>query len=361
MPAAPTLPPPPDKATGGRLYLRPIALDRAWGLPLAGGPLRFSAVEVIVRSAGTIDRATAPLAELDRWSRAHGIGADCADRLDRLTRPRTPIAGPAADGPLLMGIINVTPDSFSDGGRFFGTAQAVDHGLALRRAGADILDVGGESTRPGADPVTAEEEMARVLPVVSQLAAAGALVSIDTRRAAVMSAAIAAGARMINDVTALTCDPDSLSVAAASGLPIVLMHMQGEPQTMQAAPHYGDAALDIFDYLEGRLAACAGAGIAPTRLIVDPGIGFGKTLGHNLSLLDKCAVFHGLGCPVLVGVSRKSFIAKASHGEPADRRMPGSLAAAQAALDRGVQILRVHDVEETAQARTIWQAIGRAA
>ncbi len=361
MPTLDDLPAPPDLRAGDRLYISPAALDRSCGLLLAGGPLRFSAIHVIVRRHARIDRAVVTAEQLGAWGVAHGLASDLALRLDRVTRARPPIGKLPAELPLIMGIINVTPDSFSDGGQFFDPGIAVEHGLSLWRAGADILDVGGESTRPGATPISADEEAARILPVIRRLAEVGATVSVDTRNAAVMSAAIEAGAQIINDVTALTGDPDSLAIAAASNLPVILMHMQGDPRTMQQAPRYTDVALDIYDYLEARLDSCRDAGIPADRLVVDPGIGFGKTLEHNLAVLDRCALFHGLGCPVMIGASRKSFIAKASQGESAEHRLPGSLAAAQAALDRGVQLLRVHDVAETAQARAIWRAIGAAA
>ncbi len=361
MPTHDVLPASPDLRAGDRLYLSPAALDRSCGLPLAGGPLRFSAIHVIVRRPAGIERAVVTVDQLGAWGVTHGLVSELAQRIDRLTRARSPIGSLPLDHPLIMGIINVTPDSFSDGGQFFDVDVAVEHGLSLWRAGADILDVGGESTRPGASPISADDEVARVLPVIRRLAEAGALVSVDTRNAAVMSASIDAGARAINDVTALTGDAESLAVAAASNLPVILMHMQGDPRTMQQAPRYTDVALDIYDYLEARLEDCRHAGIPDDRLVIDPGIGFGKTLEHNLAVLDRCALFHGLGCPVMIGASRKSFIAKASQGESAEHRLPGSLAAAQAALDRGVQLLRVHDVAETAQARAIWQGIGAAA
>jgi dihydropteroate synthase len=227
----------------------------------------------------------------------------------------------------------------------------------MHEAGAEILDVGGESTRPGSAPVDAAEEMRRTLPVVRALADAGARVSIDSRRAAVMAAALEAGARIVNDVTALTHDPGSLPLVAQSGASVVLMHMQGEPQTMQANPVYADAPLDIRDYLAARVEACVSAGLPLGRIAVDPGIGFGKTLAHNLQVLDQLAVLHGIGCPVVLGVSRKSFMAKVVAGVVPKDRLPGSLAAGLAGLARGVQILRVHDVPETLQAVAIWQAI----
>ena len=351
-----------------RLTLRPLGLEP--GPPaegtrlLAGGPLHFAACEAVVREAGEggvreIARARLSQDDVEAW--AGRFGPDCAAQAARqlaaLSAPRVPFAGLALDRPRLMGILNVTPDSFSDGGDRFDAGRAVADGLAMREAGADILDVGGESTRPGAAPVAPAEEARRVLPVVRALAEAGALVSIDTRRARVMAAALEAGARIVNDVTALTHDPESLPLIAQAGVPVVLMHMQGEPQTMQANPVYADAPLDIRDYLEARLEACEAAGVPRARIALDPGIGFGKALEHNLKILDQLAVLHGLGCPLLLGVSRKSFISKAVPGVPPKGRLPGSLTAGLAGLARGAQILRVHDVAETAQAVAIWAAI----
>ena len=267
-------------------------------------------------------------------------------------------AGLALDRPRIMGVINVTPDSFSDGGEALDPAAALERGRAMVEAGAAILDVGGESTRPGADPVPEDEEMARVLPVVRGLADLGAVVSIDTRRAAVMEAAAGAGARIINDVTALTYDPRSLEVAAASDAHLILMHMRGEPGTMQDDPHYEDAPKEVLDYLAGRVAACEAAGIERRRIAVDPGIGFGKTLAHNLEILRRLDLYRELGLPLVLGVSRKRLIAEMARGEPPKARLPGSIAAALAGASRGVHILRVHDVVETRQALEVWAAIG---
>ncbi|MEK9722140.1 MAG: dihydropteroate synthase [Rhodospirillaceae bacterium] len=269
-------------------------------------------------------------------------------------------AGLALDRPRIMGIVNVTPDSFSDGGEAFRVDDAVVRGLAMVAAGADILDVGGESTRPGAEPVSPDDEIARVRPVIARLTAAGALVSIDSRRADVMAAAVDAGAAIVNDVTALTGDPDSLSLVAGRGVPVILMHMQGEPRTMQDDPTYDVPSADIRDYLAERIAACAAAGIPRERIAVDPGIGFGKTLEHNLELLAHMDAFHALGCAVVLGASRKSFIGRLSNAEDPHDRTPGSIAAALAARARGVQIFRVHDVAETRQAFDVWEAIARA-
>jgi dihydropteroate synthase len=259
--------------------------------------------------------------------------------------------------PLVMGVINVTPDSFSDGGETLDCDAAIARGRAMLGEGADILDVGGESTRPGAEPVPVETEIARIVPVVHGLSAIGAVVSIDTRRAAVMAAALASGARIVNDVTALAGDPQALDVVAASGASAILMHMQGEPRTMQIAPHYDDAPLDVFAFLSARLAACARAGMAPDRLAVDPGIGFGKTLEHNLAILARLDIYRPLQCALVVGVSRKSFIGRLSGGAPAPDRLAGSLAAGLAAVHGGAHILRVHDVAATRQALAVWQGI----
>ncbi len=261
------------------------------------------------------------------------------------------------DRPQLMGILNVTPDSFSDGGLHADAAAAVEHGLRLVAEGATIVDVGGESTRPGAEPVPVDEELRRVLPVVRALAERGVTVSIDTRKAAVMAAAVAAGAAIINDVSGLTFDPDATAVAAASGAFVVLMHLAGEPATMNVAPSYEQCALEVFDWLARRIAACTAAGIAPERLIVDPGLCFGKHEPDNLDLLRNLALFHGLGCPVLLGASRKGWTAALETGWPASGRLPATLAAAQWALGQGVQLLRVHDVAAHAQLLTAWRAL----
>ena len=344
------------------IYLRPLGLDAtpapAESLPLAGGALRFATAELATRSVpAAVVRQSLPLdAALARVAAERGPAAAEALRAC-LSRPRAPFAGLALDRARIMGVINVTPDSFSDGGDRFDPGRAVADGEAMLAAGADILDVGGESTRPGAAPVDPAEERRRVLPVVRALAAQGAVVSIDSRNAATLAEALAAGATVVNDISALTGDPESLGVVAGADCGVVLMHMQGAPRTMQQAPRYDDVVLDVYDFLEARLEACLDAGIAPARIALDPGIGFGKSLDHNLALLDSLAIFHGLGCALLLGVSRKSCIARIS-GEAAPKgRLPGSLAAALSGLARGVQVLRVHDVAETVQAVRVWEAI----
>ncbi|MGZ9033122.1 MAG: dihydropteroate synthase [Rhodospirillales bacterium] len=269
--------------------------------------------------------------------------------------------GVSLDRPRVMGVVNVTPDSFSDGGEAFATPAAIERGLAMVRAGADFIDVGGESTRPGAEPVAVDEELRRVVPVVSALSADGVRVSIDTRRSEVMAAALDAGAAIVNDITALSGDARSLPLVAERRAAVVLMHMQGEPRTMQVNPHYEDAPRDIHAWLTARLDACLHAGILRERIALDPGIGFGKTLDHNLQVLAHLALYRPLGCALLIGVSRKSFVARLSGGAPAENRLPGSLAAGLFAVAQGAHILRVHDVEATVQALSVWAAISAAA
>ena len=336
-------------APAGRLYLCPAA----W---TADGAI--AVCEILARRNGGVSAAVAaPTAILEwAWDEGEDVGVHVAGLLERLSTPPPPFSGLALTRPRIMGVVNVTPDSFSDGGQTFDAGAAIARGEAFREAGADILDVGGESTRPGAAPVSVEAELNRVLPVVRGLAG-GAVVSVDTRRARVMKAACEAGASIVNDVTALSGEADSLAVAAEAGAAVVLMHMKGEPATMQTAPAYADAALDVYDYLAERIAACEAAGIARPRIAVDPGIGFGKTLAHNLRILSRLALFRGLGCAVAFGVSRKSFIARLSRNAPVGERLAGSLAASLAGMARGAHILRVHDVAETRQALDVWEAI----
>ncbi len=352
-----------------RLWLRPLgfmsggaagaAIARGIAQPLAGGPLAFSAVELLARRGeGRILSAVLALPALRAWSEARGgaLAERVALLLHRLGAARPDWAGLTLDRPLLMGIVNTTPDSFSDGGDFFTASQAVAHGRALLDAGADILDIGGESTRPGAQPVSPEEELRRVEPVVRALAESGAVISIDTRHARVMEAALAGGARIVNDITALSGDAGSLAVVARAKAPVVLMHMQGEPRMMQQAPAYELASLDILEYLQERVAICTAGGIASAQIMVDPGIGFGKRSAHNLDIMARIGLFHALGCPLMLGVSRKGLIGQLDRDAPPKERVPGSLAGALFGVAQGVQLLRVHDVAATRQALMIWRA-----
>ncbi|MFM1814461.1 MAG: hypothetical protein RLZ98_1156 [Pseudomonadota bacterium] len=348
------------------IYVRPVGLfaarqseeaDEIWGgLRLAGGWLDFAAIEVIERNGARVERRIVGLGEfLERdWGRR---ALNAADMFEAIQAPRSRLAGLKLDQPRIMGIVNVTPDSFSDGGRHDTAPAAIAHALRLAEEGADILDVGGESTRPGSDAVSIEEEMRRVLPVIEGLAGkTDARISIDTRKAEVMRAAAQAGADIVNDVSALSFAPDAIETVADIGLPVILMHTQGEPRTMQANPTYDDVLLDVFDYLEARIDACRRGGIPEDRIVVDPGIGFGKTLEHNLALMAGLALFHGMGCPVLLGASRKGMIGALTGVATASERIHGSLGAAIAAASQGAQIIRVHDVAATRQALAVWQA-----
>jgi dihydropteroate synthase len=354
--------------TDAKLYVRGCGMvdgpldDPAAAQRLAGGAVWFSAVQLIVRAATgeRIVSVTLPVRERSMWQMnlpAH-LQSQFAAQWTAITSARPPLdAGNKLLGftrPQVMGVLNLTPDSFSDGGKFTETGAAVERAHQLMRDGAAIVDIGAESTRPGAKPVWEGDEIARLEPVLAALKGSSGWLSADTRKAAVMRMALGAGAQIINDVSALTHEADSLAVVATADCPVVLMHLQGDPQTMQAKPHYQDVLLDVFDHLEARIAACVAAGVARDRIIVDPGIGFGKSLRHNLELLNGLGLFHALGCPVLLGVSRKTFIGALSREEAADDRLPGSLAAALHGLNQGVQIVRVHDVPETVQAVKVW-------
>jgi dihydropteroate synthase len=343
------------------LAIRPIAElsdgadvgnDRGHRLAIGGrNTPAFAAAEIIGRDRHGTRRRRLSAREL----RADP-DARLAQLLTQLEAPRAAIAGLTFDAPRVMGIVNVTPDSFADGGRYADTAAAVEHALRLEAEGADILDIGGESTRPGAASIDVEEECRRVLPVIDALLGRVRVpLSIDTRHSEVMRRAAAAGVPLINDVSALRHDPASLATVAQSGAAVVLMHAQGEPATMQDRPQYADVVLDLYDFFRERIASSEAAGIARSRLILDPGIGFGKTLAHNLALLASLSLFHSLGCVVMLGASRKSFIGHLS-GAPAADRLPGSLAAALIGAAQGIQILRVHDVAATRQALAVWQA-----
>jgi dihydropteroate synthase len=348
------------------IYLRPLgflpeqlAADeeaRAQALPLAGTRLAFTTLEVIEREGRAIGRRLMGLPEFceRNWS---GRTLPASELLEALRSPRPPFAGLTLDRPRIMGIVNVTPDSFSDGGSFGTIETAVAHALRLVEEGADILDIGGESTRPGAETVPVEEELRRVLPVLEALRPrTDAPISVDTRKAEVMRRAADAGADILNDVSALTHDPAALEVVAATGLPIVLMHAQGDPKTMNENPRYEDVVLDVFDFLAERIAACEAAGIPRARIVADPGIGFGKHLHHNVKVLSNLSLYHGLGVPVLLGASRKKLIGQIGGGEQPTDRVPGSVAAALGAIAQGVQIVRVHDVAATRQAIAVWRA-----
>ena len=328
------------------VYLRAIAMSDparpAGALALAGGWCWFDRVEILSR---------------DARPRVVGLGDLTPGQRDLLSAPRPAFGGMVMNGPRIMGILNVTPDSFSDGGLFLRPEAAVMQARCMA-AEADILDIGGESTRPGAAEVTVDDEITRTAPVIAALRAGGVAlpISIDTRKAAVAQAAFDAGATVLNDVTALRYDPALAGAAAAAGVPVILMHSIESPATMQDDPRYDDVLLDVYDALAQRLTEAEAAGIPRQRLAVDPGIGFGKTLEHNLALLARLSLFHALGVPVLLGASRKRFIGTIGAEAEAARRMPGSIAVALAGVAQGMQMIRVHDVAETRQALRLWQA-----
>ena len=260
----------------------------------------------------------------------------------------------------LMGVINVTPDSFSDGGRFLDPARAIELGLQLRSEGADILDIGGESTRPGSAPIPVEEELRRVLPVIEGLAQRErSAVSVDTSKYEVARAALDAGATIVNDVTAGRCDPRMLPLVAERGATCVLMHMQGSPRSMQSNPAYVDVVREVADFLRERVDAALSVGVDRERIWIDPGIGFGKTMVHNLELLRNLDRFATLGCAVLIGTSRKSFLGKLLDNAPADQRLHGTIASIAAAVMKGAHIVRVHDVKAAVEATKVADAVVR--
>jgi dihydropteroate synthase len=355
-----------DFPSAARLYLRPTQfVDTPVGRDgavarLAGGLCWFAAYELIAVEGGrrTLQR-TIPVADLPDDERLHAIAA-------RISAPRAPLKlGERVvrlDQPQVMGILNVTPDSFSDGGRHVGDpAAAAQVGVDMTVAGAAIVDVGGESTRPGAAAVWEGDEIERTVPVVERLARSGAAVSIDTRKAAVMEAALGAGAHLINDVSALLYDDRALDVTVAAGCPVVLMHSPDPGRTGHDGGNYGDVLLEVYDWLERRVDEVVARGIDRSRVLIDPGIGFGKSLADNLALLNGLALFHGIGCGVVLGASRKRMIGALSNEAPAEARLGGSLAVALKGAELGAQLIRVHDVFETAQALRIWRGMRDAA
>lgn len=330
-----------------KAYYRPISQvdhHRPEGAySLAGGWCWFERVEVLVRGETPVLIAASDVP---------------ADVLDRITSPRASVATLDMGHPNVMGILNVTPDSFSDGGMFGSAEAALDQSFQMIEDGVAILDIGGESTRPGAQEVSISEEIARVVPVIRGIRKqSDAPISVDTRKSEVAQAAIDAGATFVNDVSAMEFDAKIGVTAVQASAPICLMHAQGQPENMQKDPKYSFALLDVFDHLFERIKAAEAVGIARDQIVVDPGIGFGKTLEHNLELLRGLSLFHSLGCAILLGASRKKFIGTISQEPVADQRLGGSLAIALNAARQGVQILRVHDTKETVQALKLAQVI----
>ncbi len=345
--------------TGG-LYLRPVgllygdtavaAIADSKALSLGGSGVAFTQFDAFTGHRNDKSRTLLAAADL-----AKSDDPAITQLIERIVGPRAQFAGVSLDRPRLMGIVNVTPDSFSDGGKFASGKTAIRQSRLLAAEGADIIDIGGESTRPGAEDVSEEEEHNRVIHVIETLSGEGVPVSIDTRRANIMSAALEAGARIINDISALQFDPGSADVVAKAQCPVILMHVKGEPKTMQDNPQYEDVVADVFDHLLARVDAAVEAGIDRNRIVADPGIGFGKTFGQNLELLEYLSLFHMLGVPIMVGASRKGFIGAVTGVSDANERAAGSIGAALASVTQGVQILRVHDVAETRQAIDVWR------
>jgi dihydropteroate synthase len=355
---------PLSPALSAPIVLRPLMPSAEWdadggeSVLLAGGPLRCAAFEIFLHGSDVVCVTRAGIGALRRW--AAGEGEEVRDLLEEamaaLSAPRPSFAGLRLDAPRVVGVVNVTPDSFYDGGAHETTVKAIAHGRKLIAEGADMLDIGGESTRPGSAAVDEAAELDRVIPVIRALTGDGVPISIDTRRPGVIRAALAAGAVAVNDVTALAAE-GAIEAVAEARAGAILMHMQGSPETMQQDPTYDHAPYEVFRFLESRVAACEAAGIPRSRLCVDPGIGFGKTLAHNAEIMGAFALYQGLGCAVMAGLSRKSFIDAILPGTPAEARLPGTLAATTVTAGQGAQLHRVHDVAEARQALAVWRAI----
>ncbi len=355
-----------------RVYIRPFGLvpgpqsEHGNAVRLAGGMVYASRFAVVLRRDGAV---------VERWVAApdtiasilsklpEGVGADAEAQWANLTLAHPPLQLGARtirlDQPQVMGILNVTPDSFSDGGASLDDPEAGRaHAAAMLEAGAALIDIGGESTRPGAEKLWEGDEIKRVIPAIEACAAMGAAVSVDTRKAAVMEAALAAGAQMVNDVSGLAHDPRSAEVVARAGVPVVLMHAPGAAgDDLHEGGEYDSVVFEVFDALRARRDAAIEAGIAREKILLDPGIGFGKSLADSLALINALPLFHALGHPLLLGASRKRMIGAVSNEAQAAQRLGGSIALAVAGMDAGVQLLRVHDVPETVQARNVWRAL----
>lgn len=358
-----------------RVYLRPIGFapgpqsEHGNAIRLAGGMVYASRIAVVLRRDGVVvDRQLASTETIDDVlaNLPEGAAADGEAQWANLTTAHPPLQlgerTVRLDQPQVMGILNVTPDSFSDGGKFLDDPEeGRGHASAMLEAGAALVDIGGESTRPGAPAVWEGDELKRVIPAVEYCAAMGAAIAVDTRRPAVMEAALDAGAHAINDVSALRHDPRSLELVARAGCPVVLMHAPGEGDDLHADADYGNVVFDVFDWLRERRDAAVEAGIERGNIVLDPGIGFGKSLADNLALINALPLFHALGQPLLLGASRKRMIGALSNEAPVEQRLGGSVALAVAGMNAGVQLLRVHDVAETVQARNVWRGLRDAA
>lgn len=354
-----------DVGSDAKIYLRP---DRFVDSPvgqdgsvarLAGGLLWHAGYElIVVRGGKRTHRTFIPVEAIDEviGTLPETLACQACELVKRLAAPRSPLGlGERTirfDQPQVVGILNMTPDSFSDGG-----TGDTDAGFAMAAMGAALIDVGGESTRPGAEPLWEGDEIERVLPVIQRLAASGITISIDTRKAAVMEAALVAGARIVNDVSALLFDDRAIEVVTGAGCPVILMHHSGSAKSLHDRPMSADPLIEVYDWLEFRVTAVEAAGVPRDRIIVDPGIGFGKTVQENLALLNGLALFQGLGCAVMLGASRKRLIGALSNEASVEDRLGGSVALALFGAARGAQLLRVHDVAETVQALRVWRGL----
>jgi dihydropteroate synthase len=357
------------------LYLRPVAfIDAPFGLDgqfarLAGGMQFFSAWDVIaVEGERRLPQRLIPVDRIDEFLGTLTDGQATAARqaIARATSPRAPLQlgerTVRLDQPQVMGILNMTPDSFSGGSAHLDDpGAAAANGVAMASAGAAIIDIGGESTRPGAATVWEQDEITRVAPVIERLAASGTAISIDTRKAAVMEAALNKGAHIVNDVSALLFDDTALALVAKAQCPVVLMHYPGKAADPHGDAHYRDPLIEVYDWLAARIDAVVAGGVDRSRIIIDPGIGFGKAVAENLALLNGLSLFHTLGCPILLGASRKRIIGALSNEAPTDQRLGGSIALALKGAEQGAQIIRVHDVFETVQALRMWRGMRDAA
>lgn len=364
-----------DISPSASLYFRPTAfVDAPFDLDgkvlrLAGGLLWFSAFDVIVVEGG--ERGAPRLvtvAALDEFLSTLSDEQAAAARaaIARISGVRAPFQlGERIlrlDEPRIAGILNITPDSFSDGGKHSDDPEAAaDAGFAMSAHGAALIDVGGESTRPGSADVWEGDEIERVVPVIERLAASGVAISVDTRKAAVMEASLAAGATIVNDVSALRFDDRALEIVAKAGCPVIIMHHAGKAHELHADPNFRDPLIEVYDWLEARIGDLVEGGVARDKIIVDPGIGFGKVLQHNLSLINGLSLFHGLGCPIMLGASRKRLIGALSNEAAAEDRLGGSLSLVTLAAGQGVQLIRVHDVQESVQALHVWRGLRDAA
>lgn len=353
-----------------RVYLHPLtlvsgpqAVDGA-AVRLGGSMAYAREFALVVREGGTVtERMVGTPREIEAAiARLSGaLADDAAAQWANLAKAQAPLELGARtvrlDQPQVVGILNVTPDSFSDGGRHDAAEAGRAHAAAMLEAGAAMIDIGGESTRPGAAATFEDEEIGRVRPAVEYCAAMGAAISLDTRRAGVLMAGLAAGAHMANDVSAMRYDPRMIEVVASQACPVILMHAPGAGEDLHAGASYTDVVSDVFDFLAAARDRALAAGIAPGRIVLDPGIGFGKSLAENLALMNALPLFHALGCPLMLGASRKRMIGALSREEAADARLAGSLALALRGMEAGVHLLRVHDVAETVQARNVWRGL----